>query len=58
MKVLLPFQSMNQYAEHVPAAYRASACGPVTAASILLYHEGMAPGIGPLYKNSGRRQSA
>lgn len=50
MKVLLPFQAMNQYAEHIPAAYRASACGPVTAASILRYHEGVAPGIGPLYK--------
>ncbi|MDN5708382.1 MAG: BtrH N-terminal domain-containing protein [Planococcus sp. (in: firmicutes)] len=53
MKVLLPFQAMNQYAEHVPAAYRASACGPVTAASILFYHEGVAPGIGPLYKLLG-----
>ncbi|ALS74520.1 hypothetical protein AUC31_04360 [Planococcus rifietoensis] len=50
MKVLLPFQAMNQYAEHIPAAYRTSACGPVTAASILRYHEGVAPGIGPLYK--------
>lgn len=53
MKVLLPFQAMNQYAEQVPPAYRASACGPVTAASILRYHEGMAPGIGPLYKKLG-----
>ncbi|WP_211653733.1 C39 family peptidase [Planococcus alpniumensis] len=53
MKALLPFQAMNQYAEHVPAAYRASACGPVTTASILLYHEGVAPGIGPLYKLLG-----
>lgn len=50
MKVLLPFQAMNQYAEHIPAAYRTFACGPVTAASILRYHEGVAPGIGPLYK--------
>ncbi|MBU9673929.1 hypothetical protein KQ939_12390 [Planococcus sp. CP5-4] len=53
MKVLLPFQAMNQYGEHVPAAYRASACGPVTAASILRYHEGVAPGIGPLYNLLG-----
>ncbi|MEZ0480176.1 C39 family peptidase [Planococcus sp. SSTMD024] len=53
MKVLLPFQAMSQYAEHVPAAYRASACGPVTAASILRYHEGTAPGVGLLYKKLG-----
>lgn len=53
MKVLLPFQAMNQYADYVPLAYRASACGPVTAASILRYHEDVAPGIGPLYKILG-----
>nr|WP_251047997.1 C39 family peptidase [Planococcus sp. ISL-109] len=44
---------MNQYAEEIPKAFRPSACGPVTAASILNYHEGLAPGIGPLYKHLG-----
>ncbi|MFP8783561.1 C39 family peptidase [Planococcus plakortidis] len=53
MKVLLPFQAMSQYAGDVPSPYRASACGPVTVASILRYHEGQAPGIGPLYKLLG-----
>lgn len=53
MKVLLSFQAMNQYAEQVPPAFRASACGPVTAASILHYHECVAPGIGPLYRKLG-----
>ncbi len=53
MKVLLPFQAMNQYADQVPHAYRASACGPVTAASILRYHEGLTPGIGQLYRLLG-----
>lgn len=53
MKVLLPFQAMSQYAEEIPEAMRASACGPVTAASILRYHEGIAPGIGELYKQLG-----
>lgn len=53
MKVLLPFQAMNQYAEDIPEAFRSSACGPVTAASILHYHEGQAPGIAQLYKQLG-----
>ncbi|WP_271853992.1 C39 family peptidase [Planococcus maritimus] len=53
MKVLLPFQAMNQYADQVPASYRASACGPITAASILRYHKELTPGIGQLYRFLG-----
>lgn len=53
MKVLLPFEAMSQYAESIPKAQRPSACGPVTAASILHYHEGIAPGIQQLYKALG-----
>lgn len=53
MKILVPFEGMSQYDHSIDAKKRGSACGPVTAAAILRYHENLDPGINQLYRLLG-----
>lgn len=39
MKILIPFNGMSQYDPEIAAKWQSSACGPVTAAAILRYHD-------------------
>ena len=53
MKKLIAFQGLSQHAEAVDKKYRSSACGPVTAAAILQYHEGLEVGVNQFYRLLG-----
>lgn len=53
MKILIPFEGMSQYDHSIDEKKRGSACGPVTAAAILNYHENITPGINQLYRLLG-----
>lgn len=53
MKILIPFEGMSQYEESVDERKRSSACGPVTAASILKFHDNREYAVNELYKTLG-----
>lgn len=53
MKILIPFIGMSQYDEKIDAIWQGSACGPVTAASILRYHEKKDWNVNDVYKALG-----
>ncbi|MDQ0430319.1 hypothetical protein QOZ98_003157 [Planomicrobium stackebrandtii] len=53
MKKLIAFQGLSQHDEAILKKYRSSACGPVTAASILQFHEGLEIGTDQLYRLLG-----
>lgn len=53
MKRVISFQGLSQHDEAIYKKYRASACGPVTAAAILQFHEGLNIGINQLYRLLG-----
>ncbi|ANU11568.1 hypothetical protein BBH88_15440 [Planococcus antarcticus DSM 14505] len=53
MKKLIAFQGLSQHDTTVHAKYRSSACGPVTVAAIMQYHEEPEVGIDQLYRLLG-----
>lgn len=53
VKKLIAFQGLSQHDESVSEKYRSSACGPVTAASILQHHERLELGVDQLYRMLG-----
>lgn len=53
MKKLIAFQGLSQHDEAIYKKYRASACGPVTAAAILQFHEEVDVGVNQLYRLLG-----
>ncbi|MGI2329316.1 hypothetical protein [Planococcus sp. YIM B11945] len=53
MKAIIPFEGMSQYESSITKKLRGSACGPVTAATILKHHETKSYGINDLYAQLG-----
>lgn len=53
MKKLIVFQGLSQHDTNIHEKYRPSACGPVTVAAILQYHEELDIGINQLYQLLG-----
>ncbi|ALS79237.1 hypothetical protein ACQKDD_10730 [Planococcus kocurii] len=53
MKKLIAFQGLSQHDTSIHKKYRSSACGPVTIAAIMQYHEELNIGINQLYQLLG-----
>lgn len=53
MKTIIPFEGMSQYAEMIEERIQGSACGPVTAASILRFHDKKEYAVNELYRTLG-----
>lgn len=54
MRSFIPLKKKSQYDEDILPKYRASACGPVTAYTLLDYHlPGQFPNINALYRTLG-----
>ncbi len=52
-KKLIAFQGLSQYDTNIYEKYRASACGPVTVAAILRFHEELGLDSNQLYRLLG-----